>query len=121
MPLALYPPNGTRGSRMDQALIHTVPARSREATRWARATFPEHTVEARPYLVPFALAIASSSDLSGVTVTTGPKISSWHNLAFALGSAMTVGSRKFADKALSGVLPPQRMRTPVACAKSRKL
>jgi hypothetical protein len=99
------PPNGTRRSRTSQQLTHTVPASMRRATRCARPSDDVHTVrrceckypppppphlalacaqhttpnapdDASPYGMSSANAIASSSVSNGVTVTTGPNISS---------------------------------------------
>jgi hypothetical protein len=43
--------------------------------RSARLWLLVHTLDASPYLVPFAQRSASSSSVNGWTVITGPKIS----------------------------------------------
>ena len=57
-------------------LIHTVPARSARAMRWARAPSLVKTPAASPKGVSFAMATASSAESTSITATAGPKISS---------------------------------------------
>ena len=61
---------------MKKQLTHTVPARSREATRWARERFSVKSIALSPYLVSLASATTSSSVSKELTMQTGPKISS---------------------------------------------
>ena len=44
-----------------------------------------------PYLTSFAIRIASASSSNGVTVTTGPKTSSWAIVIELSTAATTVG------------------------------
>ena len=74
-PEFLTPPNGVLRSLTNQQFTHTIPASNSEAIRWALDA--GHTVLARPYFVLFANFKTSSSESKGVSVTTGPKISSW--------------------------------------------
>ena len=72
-------------------LIPTVPALIRLATRWPRAGSPVHTVAISPYRTSFAIRIASFSSSKGMTVTTGPKISSCATVIAFSTPASTVG------------------------------
>src|SRR5215831_9208000 len=76
-PLLLTPPNGVRRSRSSQQLTQTVPHSSCSATRWARDRFCVHSDADRPKGVALATRTASASPRNGLTVTTGPKTSSW--------------------------------------------
>ena len=58
-------------------MTQTVPVRRRSATRTARAESRLHPARARPYRESLATATAWSSSSTGMTVRTGPKISSW--------------------------------------------
>ena len=72
-------------------LIPTVPDLIRAATRWPRAGSPVQTVAIRPYFTSFAMRIASFSSSNGITVTTGPKISSCATVIALSTFASTVG------------------------------
>src|SRR5207248_7566852 len=76
-PLCFTPPKGVRRSRRSQQFTHTVPASIFSASRCARPRSRVHRDADRPYLTPLTIANNSSSRSNGVTVTTGPKISSW--------------------------------------------
>ena len=62
-------------------LTHTMPASSDLTTRNALKMSRVHTAAARPYGVALAIRIASASSLNGMTLITGPKISSCAILA----------------------------------------
>src|ERR1700732_1392822 len=76
------------------AWIHTVPAFSSAATRWALAMSRVQTPAAKPYSVWFARGINSSGLLKGSATTTGPKISSRTMLIPGFTSLTTVGWTK---------------------------
>ena len=72
-------------------LMPTIPDLMRAATRWPRDGSPVHTVANRPYLMSLAMRIASFSSSNGITVTTGPKISSCATVIRLSTFASTVG------------------------------
>ena len=86
------------------SLIHTQPKRSALLTRSARPMSRVQTLDASPYGVPLAHAIASASSVNGWTVITGPKISRWIISSSWRRPPTTVGSRKKPGR--SGSLPP---------------
>lgn len=123
MPLASTPPHGSRGANGDQPLTATAPAWSAADTVWARDRSVVQTVAARPYRLSFASATASAASSNGITVPTGPKISS-RAIVRSFVPARTVGWTK--KPGPSGAAPPvtrwrpgvtnSRDRTRRACA-----
>ena len=79
------------GNAVYGMLMPTVPDLIRAATRWPRAGSPVQTVAISPYLTSFAIRIASFSSSNGITVTTGPKISSCATAIALSTCASTVG------------------------------
>src|ERR671935_186524 len=69
----------------------TVPALIRDASRRPRAGSAVQTVAMSPYLTSLAIRIASFSSSNGVTVTTGPKISSCETVMELSPSPKNVG------------------------------
>ena len=76
MPLPPRPPQGVAMSGMPYALTHTLPTRRSRAALCARCRFSVNTIALRPNCVSLAIAIASAESENGMTVATGPKISS---------------------------------------------
>ena len=70
---------------------HTQPKSSALDSRIAREWSVVHTLDASPYGVPLAAAIASASDPNDCTVITGPKISVWTISSSCATPAITVG------------------------------
>jgi hypothetical protein len=60
----------------------------------ARLWSAVQTLEASPYLTPFAQLTAWSSELNRCTVMTGPKISSWIISSCRPNPATTVGAKQ---------------------------
>ena len=86
------PPNGVRRSRSSQQLIQTMPASTDAAKRCAVSMFVLHTDAARPYGPEFAIASASAGVSNGMSVATGPKISSVFVRQSGPRPSITVGS-----------------------------
>jgi len=93
-------------------LTLTVPTRSRAATLAARSGSAENTVPLSPYGESLAMRTASSSPSWGITVSTGPKISSRATRASLVSPAITVGSMKNPLSRSAGRPPPQANRPP---------
>ena len=91
----------------------TVPARRALVIRSARLMSEVQTVAARPYSVAFAIAMASSSSVNGMTDSTGPKISSRAMVMSLCTSVNRVGATKLpAARSPSPRVPPQTSRAP---------
>src|SRR5215469_15150234 len=102
-PDCLKPPNGDQYRTEEWEFTDKLPVSTARATRIARPTFSVQMDPERPYGVSFASAMASASSANGVTVTTGPKISSVYAGAAAATGARTVGG--YQKPAPSGALP----------------
>src|SRR5215472_2863665 len=90
-PDCLNPPNGVQYRTDECELTDRLPVSTPRATRMARPTFPVQIDPDSPYGVSLASAIASASSANGVTVTTGPKISSVYARSVEATGASTVG------------------------------
>src|SRR5205807_1000330 len=114
IPLCLYPPNGAFSEIRCHSLIQTVPALSRRATAIAFSLSRDQTPPPRPYIVSFAMAIASSTVLYLITESTGPKISSWAIFIEFPTPEKIVGSTKnpLLSSGASGTLPPVTTAAP---------
>src|SRR5258708_17785253 len=75
-PDCLKPPNGVQYRTEECEFTDKLPASTPRATRIARPALLVQIEPERPYGVSLAIVIASASSANGVTVTTGPKISS---------------------------------------------
>src|SRR5262249_30568975 len=75
-PDCLKPPNGVQYRTDECEFTDRLPVSTPRATRIARPTLPVQMEPDRPYGESFAISMASASSANGVTVTTGPKISS---------------------------------------------
>src|SRR5580692_313901 len=102
-PDCLKPPNGVQYRTDECEFTDRLPVSTARATRIARPTLPVQIDPDSPYGVSLASAIASASSANGVTVTTGPKISSAYAGASASTGASTVGG--YQKPGPSGALP----------------
>src|SRR5215470_11794345 len=102
-PDCLNPPNGVQYRTEECEFTERLPVSTPRATRIARPTLPVQMEPDRPYGESLAMAIASASSANGVTVTTGPKISSVYAGLPALTGASTVGG--YQKPGPSGALP----------------
>src|SRR5215469_725626 len=75
-PDCLNPPNGVQYRTEECEFTERLPVSTPRATQMARPTLPVQMDPDNPYGVSLAISIASASSVKGVTVTTGPKISS---------------------------------------------
>ena len=92
--LAADPPNGSAGTAANEITEFTevIPARSARAARRPARRRLVNTAEPSAYGEALASRTASASDGTGVTVTTGPKVSS-RTAALSSGtSTRTTGS-----------------------------
>src|SRR5215813_5647343 len=102
-PDCLNPPNGVQYRTDACELTDRFPVSTARATRIARPTWPVQIEPDSPYGVSLASLIASASSSNGVTVTTGPKISSVYAGAVNPIGASTVGANQYPGP--SGALP----------------
>ena len=72
-------------------MIHTVPTRSARAVVSAFVMSFVQTAAARPYSLSFDIRTTSSTSENGITVITGPKISSRAIVTSFVASAKIVG------------------------------
>src|SRR6185437_11113676 len=75
-PDCLNPPNGVQYRTDECEFTDRLPVSTARATLIARPMLPVQIDPDSPYGVSLAISIASASSLNGVTVTTGPNISS---------------------------------------------
>src|SRR6185437_14334756 len=90
-PDCLNPPNGVQYRTEECEFTDRLPVSTPLATRIARPTSRVQIEPESPYGVSLAISIASASSSNGVTVTTGPKISSVYARASSAIGASTVG------------------------------
>src|SRR5215475_5302400 len=102
-PDCLNPPNGVQYRTDECELTDRLPVSTARATRMARPTLPVQIEPDSPYGVSLASSMASASSSNGVTVTTGPKISSVYAGAVKPIGASTVGANQYPGP--SGALP----------------
>src|SRR5215471_8153522 len=89
-PDCLNPPNGVQYRTDECEFTDRLPVSTALATLIARPMFPVQIDPDSPYGVSLAIAMASASSSNGVTVTTGPNISSVYAGAWKLTGASTV-------------------------------
>ena len=78
IPLAFTPPHGACGSAKleEWSLIDTTPATSSRCSRAAVSVLRVQPLAVSPYSLSLASRIASSSDATAMTGSTGPNVSS---------------------------------------------
>ena len=118
------PPHSACGTYGWKSLIHTVPWRSRPATRRARPASLVHTPPASPYSVSLASATASSSVRKRLDGEDRPKISSRTTRIARWQSSKTVGRVEEAVAGRtsegSGRSPPLRSTAPSSSGATRR-
>src|SRR6185437_2153599 len=90
-PDCLNPPNGVQYRTDECEFTDRLPVSTARATLIARPMLPVQIDPDSPYGVSLAISIASASSLNGVTVTTGPNISSVNAGEPVSAGASTVG------------------------------